>query len=262
MLGSPSTEQTAEVNLLETVNLIRVGFADILRDVIENGAEYPETELEYTSVWGGKEVYLRAHVSPILSGGIPPEGARFIIDDITRRKEAETLLKRTQFAFDHSPDEIYFVNKDGLIIYANAHARTVFGIEPDSPPISMTVFDINPLLSRAEWELMWSKLVEEEYYRFESVHRHNDGTPYPVDILKYRIVLTVRNIPAPSPVTSPGVNRPKRLFGESEGRLRTLIQTIPDLVWLKDEKQISRLQCDVREVLRRKGERDSWKDRL
>ncbi|GAB7017011.1 PAS domain S-box protein [Methanogenium cariaci] len=233
MLGSPSTEQTAEVNLLETVNLIRVGFADILRDVIENGAEYPETELEYTSVWG-KEVYLRAHVSPILSGDTP-EGARFIIDDITRRKEAETLLKRTQFAFDHSPDEIYFVNKDGLIIYANAHARTVFGIEPDSP-ISMTVFDINPLLSRAEWELMWSKLVEEEYYRFESVHRHNDGTPYPVDILKYRIVFDGEEYSCTISRDITGSKQTEEALRESEGRLRTLIQTIPDLVWLKDEK--------------------------
>lgn len=93
-----------------------------MKDVIGNGAEYPDYEVQYTSVWG-KKVFLRVHISPILKGDAP-DGARLILDDITQRKEAETLLERTQFAFDHSPDEIYFVNRAGLIVYANAQACT------------------------------------------------------------------------------------------------------------------------------------------
>lgn len=235
MLGSPAIEKTAEINLLQTGNLIQAGFADVLRDVLENRAEYPEFELDYTSVWG-RDVYLRLHISPILNGDTPL-GARIIIDDISRRREAETLLERTQFAFDHSPDEIYFVNRDGLIVYANARARRSFGLEPDSL-VSTTIFDINPDITPKEWARMWEILEFNEFYRFESMHWHSDGTAYPVDVMKYRIrhkgeaysCTIARDITA--------MKQSEENLRKSETRLRTLIQTIPDLVWLKDEKGI------------------------
>lgn len=232
MLGSPSIEKTAEINLLKTGNLIQVGFADVLKDVLESGAEYSEYELDYISVWG-KKVYLRLHLSPIQNGKTS-SGARIIIDDITRRREAESLLERTQFAFDHSPDEIYFVNKDGVIVYANARARTSFGIEPDVS-IHTRIFDINPEISPEEWEDIWSKLDWNEYYRFESLHRHPGGMPYPVDIIKYRIQFEGEAYSCTIARDITGIKQTEEHLRESEGRLRTLIQTIPDLVWLKDE---------------------------
>lgn len=235
MLGSPAIEKTAEINLLQTGNLIQAGFADVLRDVLENGAEYSEYELEYVSVWG-KEVYLRLHISPILKGDAP-DGARLIVDDITRRREAESLLERTQFAFDHSPDEIYFVNKGGLIVYANARACFSFGIESGAP-IRTKIFDINPEISREEWERIWATLEREKYYRFESVHRYPDGTPYPVDIIKYRITFEDEEYSCTIARDITERKQSEERLRESESRLHTLIQTIPDLVWLKDDHGI------------------------
>lgn len=184
MFGSPSIETIKQINLLQTAKVVRAGFADILKDVIENGAEYPDLEIEYTSLLG-KEIYLRMNVSPLIKND-RPEGARLIIDDITKRKEAKVLLERTQFAFDHSPDEIYFVNREGKVIYANVSAQESFGIK-QGIPIETTVFDINPVITQRIWEDLWSDLIDKDYVRFESIHRHPDEIQYPVDIIMYLI---------------------------------------------------------------------------
>ena len=239
MLFSPD-EKTTGINLLQDKILMQTGFADIMKDVLVNGAEYPPFDLKYTSS-RGKDVYLRMHVSPILAGDTP-EGARIIVDNITRRREAELLLERTQFAFDHSPDEIYFVNRDGLIVYANAHTSESFGITPDAP-MDATIFDINPDISPERWRGIWSVLEREGYFRLESVHRYPDGTPYPVDLIKYPIVFDgeVYSCTIARDITE--IKQTEEALRKSEGRLRTLIQTIPDLVWLKDEKGVY-LSCN------------------
>ncbi|WFN33484.1 PAS domain S-box protein [Methanogenium sp. S4BF] len=235
MLGFPETGNTGGINLLQTRHLINAGFADVMNDVIGNGAEYPELELQ-NPLPDGKMVSLRIHISPIWRGDAP-DGARLIIDDITRRKEAESLLERTKFAFDHSPDEIYFTNRDGLIVYANAHARSSFGIASDSP-IQTTIFDINPGINPEEWEILWERLEGEEYFRFESVHRHPDGTTYPVDLIKYRISFEGGDYSCTIARDITVMKQTEVRLRKSEGRLRTLIQTIPDLIWLKDENGV------------------------
>ncbi|MBN2734270.1 MAG: PAS domain S-box protein [Methanomicrobiaceae archaeon] len=241
MLGSPSVEKTIEVNLFTTTNIIKAGFADILKDVIENGSHYSDLEMEYTSIWG-KKVYLRLHISQLLKGDTP-EGAKLIIDDITRRRETEVLLERTQFAFDHSPDEIFFVNRDGLIVYANAHARDKFGIESNSQ-INTTVFDINPEFTPEKWDEIWSKLISEDYVRLESMHTDTDGTRYPVDIIKYLIKYGDGDYSCTIARDITENKKAEKALKESEGRLYTLIQTIPDLIWLKDKDGIY-LACNA-----------------
>ena len=231
ILGAPSIEKMTEVNLLQSKSLIKAGSADVLKHVIEDGAEYPDYEVQFTSVWG-KKVFLRVHISPVLEEGTPV-GARLILDDITRRKEAELLLERTQFAFDHSPDEIYFVNRAGLIVYANAQARTSFGIEPNSL-LSTSIYDINPNMSSEYRRAVWSHLERDSIYRFESVHQKPDGTKYPVDIIKYRITFEGESLSCSIARDITQSKKTEERLRESEGRLRTLIQTIPDMIWLKD----------------------------
>jgi len=241
ILGSPSVEKTMQINLLTNENLKAAGFSDILTDVVENGAGYPDLELEYTSVWG-KKLYLRLHISSILKGS-SPDGARLIIDDITSRRETEALLERTQFAFDHSPDEIYFVDRDGRIVYANAHAGSSLGISTD-PRANTTVFDINPEFTPEKWRELWQKLIDENYVRIETVHRHPGGTEYPVDIIKYPINFEGEEYSCSISRDITDRKRVEEELRESEGRLRTLIKTIPDLIWLKDEKGIY-LACNT-----------------
>ncbi|WP_052418790.1 PAS domain S-box protein [Methanolacinia paynteri] len=129
MLGSPSIEKTMEINLLQTENIIKSRLADTLRNVIESGADYPEFEIEYTSVWG-KKLYLRLHISPVLNGDTP-EGARVIIDDITRRREAEEAIKMSEGQLrtfiQTIPDLIWLKDENGVYLVCNPEFEHLFG---------------------------------------------------------------------------------------------------------------------------------------
>jgi PAS domain S-box-containing protein len=99
----------------------------------------------------------------------------------------------------------------------------------------MSVFDINPEMTPEEWDKMWMSLPGKDFCRFESVHRHPDGTHYPVDIIKYSISFNDEEYSCTIARDITERKQSEEDLRESEGRLRTLIQTLPDLVWLKDE---------------------------
>ncbi|UUX92508.1 PAS domain S-box protein [Methanoplanus endosymbiosus] len=93
ILGSPGVNESSGINLLENKNLVASGFSDILRGVLEDKTSISELEMEYISVWG-KKVYLRIHATPLRKEGAV-DGARIIIDDITKRKLADEALRIT-----------------------------------------------------------------------------------------------------------------------------------------------------------------------
>ncbi|MDD3407730.1 MAG: PAS domain S-box protein [Methanomicrobium sp.] len=153
--------------------------------------------------------------------------------DITQRKKAESLLQRTQFAFDHSPDEIYFLNKKGQIIYANAQAKQKFGIESGSAT-GKTIFDINPVYTQKMLDELWQRHDKEDYIRFESVHTDTNKVRYPVDVINYKISFDGEEYSCSIARDITESKKSKEALLESKGRLRALLQTIPDLIWLKD----------------------------
>ncbi|MBN2244866.1 MAG: PAS domain S-box protein, partial [Candidatus Aminicenantes bacterium] len=155
-------------------------------------------------------------------------------EDITERKNAESKLLRTQFAFDNSPDEIYFVNSDGEIIYSNESAERSFGINPKSPE-KTTIFDINPEYTPERWGELWAALKAKGKRRFESVHIHSDGTKYPVDVTEHLIKPDGTEYVCTISRDITEKKREENIIRENEAYLRTLISTILDLVWLKDK---------------------------
>ena len=101
------------------------------------------------------------------------------VQDITERKEVEENLWQSQFAVEHSSNPIYWVRKDGGIIYANEAAYRSLGYTRDEL-LSMTVTQIDPEFPEESWSAHWQDMTRNKRSTFESLHRRKDGCVFPV----------------------------------------------------------------------------------
>ncbi len=147
------------------------------------------------------------------------------VRDRTVEYKTREMLHRTQFAVDNAIDEIYFVDKDAKFVYANITALNNFGFN-ESELSQKSIFDINPEYDRQRWDTEWVECQTKGMLEFESVHKHADGTVYPVEIWKHYITIDgqgyhcafVRDITARKQMENDLKN--------SEQRLRTLFDTV------------------------------------
>ncbi|SFM26269.1 PAS domain-containing protein [Methanolobus profundi] len=164
------------------------------------------------------------------------EGKEYICSfalDITEKKKAEDDLKLASFSLENSGDAVFWLEKNGQIFYANRAARKLLNYN-DQELLTMSVPDINPFLSHDMWTEHWNKLKEGKVFHIETSLRTRSGDMCPVEITsgylnwegKEYDCAFVRDL-------TERKNSEKELL-ESKGQLRTLVDTIPDLVWLKD----------------------------
>jgi len=102
------------------------------------------------------------------------------IQDITERKQTEEDLLFTQFSVDQAAIPIFWVARDGKILYSN-HACNYLGY-PLEQLASMTIFDIDPSLSNDNWSQDWKRCSEKEVVIYESYHRTREGASIPVQL--------------------------------------------------------------------------------
>lgn len=98
-----------------------------------------------------------------------------------RRKQAEAAWQFSQFAVDHANDPAFWLEADGEIIYVNGAAIEALGYSRKEF-LSMSVFDINPEISRGAWPEHWRNLKYNQEISFETLHQSKSGRTYPVKI--------------------------------------------------------------------------------
>jgi len=101
--------------------------------------------------------------------------------DITRRKQTEAELLRTQFAMDRAAYSILWVNEEGRLVYANDAACASMGYTRDEL-LAMTVFDIDPDFRIENWEQHKKDMRRLGSMSFESRHATKDGRIFPVEV--------------------------------------------------------------------------------
>jgi len=102
--------------------------------------------------------------------------------DITRRKQMEDALLRTQFAIDHAMDSIHWVGPDAELIYVNEAMCRNLGYSK-AELLSMRIFDIDPDIPRGEgWREHWKKTIDLGSVTLETRHRTKDGRVFPVEV--------------------------------------------------------------------------------
>jgi len=104
-----------------------------------------------------------------------------VIRDITERKNREKELNLSKFSLDEAPMEIFWVDFQGEIKYANNTACERLKYKKDKL-LNMKVSDIDPTFTEESRKKVWENLKRNEFQKFETKHLTKNGNKYPVEI--------------------------------------------------------------------------------
>jgi len=106
--------------------------------------------------------------------------------DITERKESEDKLKQFKETLDRTNDSIFFFNPDSLqFSYANKGCIDSLGYTREEL-LQMTPLDIKPEFNEQRFRQLIKPLMKKDsnpFITFETLHRHKNGSDFPVEIL-------------------------------------------------------------------------------
>jgi PAS domain S-box-containing protein len=169
-----------------------------------------------------------------------------VIFDITERKKMEAL--RTADAEWHravlqtAMDGFWQVNTQGCLMEVNEAYCRMSGYS-EKELLAMRISDLDAAQTADEIAARMKKIVAQGGDRFESLHRRKDGSIFDVEVStqyqptnggQYSLFLR----------DTTDRKRAKEALLDSERRLHTLVQTIPDLIWLKDKDGVY-LSCNT-----------------
>jgi two-component system, NtrC family, sensor kinase len=122
-----------------------------------------------------------ATVSPITN----PNGAithfLFVKEDITERKKTERELRLTQFSLANASDALFWVDPGARFVYANeAACRSLERSREEL--LSLSIPDIDPLLTKEVWGPFWKQCKERGSVTFESQNKSKQGRLFPVEV--------------------------------------------------------------------------------
>ncbi len=104
------------------------------------------------------------------------------IRDITERERANEALRFTQFVVDHGADGVVWIDPTTVrLIYVNEAVCRMLGYSRDDLR-SMTLFDLDPDLTRSLYPGIWREIQERATLRFEVRLRAKDGHRVPIEV--------------------------------------------------------------------------------
>lgn len=130
---------------------------------------------------GGEERFIIAIGTPEQDAAGDVVRLTGTVQDNTDRKRAETALCFTRAVVDHMSDSAYWARSDGRILYADAVACRMLGYRADQLH-RMSVIDIVPRVTQADWDAHWIELRRAGSLQFDSFHRTKAGDVVPVEI--------------------------------------------------------------------------------
>jgi two-component system, cell cycle sensor histidine kinase and response regulator CckA len=86
-----------------------------------------------------------------------------------------------QFFLDNASVSFFSLNQDGKILYGNRMACQSLGYTSDELT-ALSVFDIDPCVSREAWPSIWERLCIEKSATFEGQQRRKDGSVFPIEV--------------------------------------------------------------------------------
>ena len=127
----------------------------------------------------GSPVTVEAGAAQMELDGHP--ATQVVFRDLTERKEAEKLLRLTQFSVDQAADSLFWTNADGRVIYVSDSTCRLHGYSREEM-LGMTLFDLDPTLSAEQWSANWKRMKETGSFTFETASRTKNGDLIPVEV--------------------------------------------------------------------------------
>lgn len=129
----------------------------------------------------GSELWLQTNKMPLFDLHGQVTGVVGTYEDITERKHAETELRLTKFSLENASDAVFWMDKDGHIVYANGAACRSLKRSREEI-VSLSVPDIDPLVPQQAWPAIWENVKARGAITFETQHKDKDRRIFPVEI--------------------------------------------------------------------------------
>ncbi|WP_240702098.1 sensor histidine kinase [Trinickia terrae] len=103
-------------------------------------------------------------------------------EQLRRLVEARTeMLSLTSYALSQVREAAYLIAEDARFLYVNDEACRATGYSA-AELLRMGVLDVDPVWDRPRWDESWNKLRDAGSLVFETIHRRNDGSEFPVEV--------------------------------------------------------------------------------
>jgi diguanylate cyclase (GGDEF)-like protein/PAS domain S-box-containing protein len=170
-----------------------------------------------------------------------------IIHDVTERKRSEEMLRKLFTAVEQSPTAIMITNLEPVIEYVNPCFTAVTGYSQSEALGKNPHFLQSGLTSQELYAELWSTLANGDSWNGVLSNRRKSGETYWVESHVAPVKNDAGQITHYLAIQTDITERRQTelLLAESEIRLRTLVQTIPDLIWLKNTAGVY-LLCNSR----------------
>jgi PAS domain S-box-containing protein len=214
--------------------------SEMVKDVIERvrrGETVPTFDGSAVTK-DGRRIEISASVSPVKDDQGNLVAVSSILRDITERKRAENARGILAAIVESSEDSIVATSRDTTVVGWNKGAEAIYGYTAEEV-MGKSNRMFMPPESLDEYEEIFARALAGEVVRFESLRQRKDGR-------KVELALTY------SPIKNPqgfviGVSAivrdvtqakaAQKALREADERYRSLVNNIPDVVWMVDEQQ-------------------------
>jgi len=139
--------------------------------------------VEFKSIWpDGSTHYILAHGDVITDADTHKPHLSGTCQDVTARKKADEDMQLAQFAMEHAPINITFVDEHARICYANKTACDTLGYSKEEM-LEKSIPDIDPLFPMEIWNQHWEELKSNKSVPVETQHQRKNGECFPIEVV-------------------------------------------------------------------------------